>query len=212
MKFRLIVFTFGALVALSSCSNGSQASQGPSTGSSPELTTRAIAPSPASGAAAARSTEGSTTVIATLIATDQGTVTKVVDGDTIHAKFGDVTETIRLIGINTPETVDPRKPVQCFGAEAKARMKALLPVGTVIRLERDAEARDKYGRLLAYVYRVSDNAFINITMAQEGFADVMTIAPNVAHAEEFVAAVRLARDAGVGLWSSCESFGATVTT
>ena len=151
-------------------------------------------------------------MIAAVIATDQGTVTKVVDGDTIHAKFGDVTETIRLIGINTPETVDPRKPVQCFGAEAKARMKALLPVGTVIRLERDAEARDKYGRLLAYVYRVSDNAFINITMAQEGFADVMTIAPNVAHAEEFVAAVRLARDAGVGLWSSCESFGATVTT
>ena len=170
--------------------------------------------SPESRGSSASSTTASNSLSSTtaLAAADEGVVTKVVDGDTIHVRFGGANETIRLIGINTPETVDPRKPVQCFGAEAKTRMKDLLPIGTLVRLERDAEARDKYGRLLAYVYRTSDNAFINLTMAQEGFADVMTIAPNVAHSEDFVAAVRLARDAGVGLWSSCDSFGATVTT
>ena len=73
-------------------------------------------------------------------------------------------ERVRLIGIDTPETVDPRKPVQCFGKEASDHTKALLPAGTAVRLERDAEARDRYDRLLAYVYRASDGLFVNLEL------------------------------------------------
>jgi micrococcal nuclease len=132
------------------------------------------------------------------------TVVRVVDGDTIRARLdGGGEEPVRLIGIDTPETKDPRKPVQCYGREAAARTAALLPRGTRVRLERDVEARDRYGRLLAYVFRASDGLFVNLALAREGYAQVLTIPPNVAHAEEFVAAVREAREAGRGLWSAC---------
>src|SRR3954449_8811553 len=77
-------------------------------------------------------------------------VTRVVDGDTIHVAIGGHDETIRLIGINTPETVDPRSPVECFGQEAHEHTEQLLPKNTEVRLVRDVEARDRYGRLLAY--------------------------------------------------------------
>jgi micrococcal nuclease len=132
------------------------------------------------------------------------TIVRVVDGDTVvvHLPGGD--EKVRLIGIDTPETVDPRKPVQCYGPEASARTKALLPKGTGIRLERDAEARDRYGRLLAYVYRAGDGTFVNLALAEEGFAHPLTIAPNVAYADRFAAAVADARAAGRGLWSACK--------
>ena len=67
---------------------------------------------------------------------------------------------------------------------------------------RDAEARDRYGRLLAYIYRAKDNLFVNLALARDGYADVLTYPPNVAHADEFVAAVRDARDANRGLWKA----------
>jgi micrococcal nuclease len=131
------------------------------------------------------------------------TVVRVVDGDTLVARLPAGDEKIRLIGIDTPETVDPRKPVQCFGREASARTKALLPKGTAIRLERDAEARDRYGRLLAYVYRADDGTFVNLALAEEGFAQPLTIPPNVAYADRFAAAAAGARAAGLGLWEAC---------
>jgi micrococcal nuclease len=131
------------------------------------------------------------------------TVVRVVDGDTIHARIDGHEETIRLIGIDTPETVKPNTPVQCFGEEASHETKSLLPVGTPIRLVRDAEARDDYGRLLAYVYRASDGLFVNLELARDGFAVPLTIAPNVAHTDEFTAAAADARRAGRGLWSKC---------
>lgn len=130
-------------------------------------------------------------------------VERVVDGDTIVARVGARREKVRLIGINTPETVDPRRPVECFGAEASARTKALLPQGEALRLERDVEARDRYGRLLAYVYRARDGLFVNLALVREGFAEPYTFPPNVAHVEEFVAAAREAREAGRGLWGRC---------
>ncbi len=71
-------------------------------------------------------------------------------------------EKVRLIGIDTPETKKPDTPVQCFGPEASAYTAALVPVGTKVHLERDAEARDVYGRLLAYVYRADDGLFVNL--------------------------------------------------
>jgi micrococcal nuclease len=132
------------------------------------------------------------------------TIVRVVDGDTVVAHLPGGDEKVRLIGIDTPETVDPRKPVQCYGPEASARTKQLLPKGTAIRMERDAEARDRYGRLLAYVYRAGDGTFVNLALATEGFAHPLTIAPNVAYADRFAAAIADARAAGRGLWSACK--------
>lgn len=132
-----------------------------------------------------------------------GTVTKITDGDTIHVKIGGGDETVRLIGIDTPESVDPRSPVECFGLEASAHLEELIPNGTAVRLVRDVEARDRYDRLLAYVYRVPDDLFVNRQMALDGYANVLTFPPNVAHVDDFVDAVREAREAGRGLWSAC---------
>lgn len=130
-------------------------------------------------------------------------VVRVVDGDTIRAKVGGRTERVRLIGIDTPESVKPNMPVQCFAREASARTKALLPAGSRIHLVADVEARDRYKRLLAYVYRDLDGAFVNLLLVEEGYAVPYTYPPNVAHAEEFVAAAGRARESRRGLWSRC---------
>ena len=130
-------------------------------------------------------------------------ITSVVDGDTVHVRVGRSVETVRLIGIDTPETKDPRRPVGCYGPEASARTKELLPKGTHVQIVADAETRDAYGRLLAYVTRADDGLFVNLALAAEGFAEVLTIAPNTAHADEFRAAVDTARTAGLGMWSAC---------
>ena len=131
------------------------------------------------------------------------TVTKVVDGDTIHVRLGGRTEKVRLIGVDTPESVKPNSPVECFAREASAHTKQLVPAGTVVRLVRDVEARDRYGRLLAYVYRSSDGLFVNLALAQDGFAAPLTIPPNVAHAEVFAAASSRARQERRGLRDAC---------
>jgi micrococcal nuclease len=131
------------------------------------------------------------------------TVTRVVDGDTVVVRIGGHDESVRLIGIDTPESVKPATPVQCFALEASARTKALLPKGTPVRLEADVEQRDRYDRLLAYVYRERDDLFVNDALVQEGFAVPYTFPPNVAHAAEFVASAAAARRSGLGLWSRC---------
>jgi len=130
-------------------------------------------------------------------------VAKVVDGDTIDVDAGGTTTRIRMIGFNTPESVDPRRPVECFGKEASKHLAELIPVGTTVRLERDVEAKDRYGRTLAYVYRDSDDVFLNLQMVADGYAQVLSIAPNVAFASQFRAAERSAREANLGLWSAC---------
>jgi micrococcal nuclease len=133
----------------------------------------------------------------------EAVVKRVVDGDTIVVHLGGRDERVRLIGIDTPETVDPREPVQCFGKEASAYTKHLLPPGTIVRLERDVEARDRYDRLLAYVYRVSDGLFVNLALARDGYAQQLTIPPNVAYVDEIRAAVADARNGRRGLWVAC---------
>jgi micrococcal nuclease len=132
------------------------------------------------------------------------TVDRVVDGDTIRiVAAGGRSERVRLIGIDTPETKDPRRPVQCFGKEASAFTTKLLPRSTRVRLVRDVEGRDRYGRLLAYVYRASDGLFVNLALADGGYARALTIPPNVAHVDEFLAAVRTAREQARVLWGRC---------
>ena len=133
------------------------------------------------------------------------TVARVVDGDTIRVRIKGREERVRLVGIDTPESVKPRTPVQCFALAASARTKALLPKGTAVRLVRDVEERDRYGRLLAYVYRARDDLFVNLALVREGYAVVLTVPPNVAHTGEFVAAAGDAREHGRGLWSRCEA-------
>ena len=131
-----------------------------------------------------------------------GRVVKVVDGDTIHVEVGAVREKVRYIGVDTPETKDPRRPVGCFGEQA-SQFNARLVGGERVRLQRDVEERDRYGRLLAYVHRVRDGLFVNAELARLGYAQPLTIAPNVRYAERFAALAREARAGGRGLWAAC---------
>jgi micrococcal nuclease len=131
------------------------------------------------------------------------TVERVVDGDTLVVRVSGRRDRVRLIGMDTPESVKPNTPVQCFAIEASNRTKALLPARTPIRLVGDVEQRDRYKRLLAYVYRASDNLFVNLALVREGYAVPYTFPPNVAHTSEFVAAADDAREAHRGLWSTC---------
>lgn len=130
-------------------------------------------------------------------------VRRVVDGDTVEVRIGEVDETVRLLGIDTPESVDPRSPVECFGREAAEHLASLLPPGTDVRLVRDVEGRDRYDRLLAYVYRQQDAMFVNLALVREGYAAVLTYPPNVAHADEFTVAAAEARVDARGLWGAC---------
>jgi micrococcal nuclease len=135
--------------------------------------------------------------------TPNATLQRVVDGDTIDVRIGSRTERVRLIGINTPETKKPDTPVECYGPEASAYAKHLLAKDTALHLERDLEARDTYGRLLAYVYRTGDGMFVNLELVAHGDARLLTIAPNDAHADQFAAAATAAKAAGLGLWGAC---------
>jgi len=130
------------------------------------------------------------------------TVTSVVDGDTIKINMDGTIETLRLIGIDTPETVDPRKPVQCFGVEASNKAKELL-FGKQIRIESDPtqDTRDKYGRLLVYVYR-SDGLFFNKYMIEQGYAYEYTYETPYKYQSDFKTVQQLAQSNQRGLWSS----------
>jgi len=146
---------------------------------------------------------GSTAPATTMSLEANATLVYISDGDTIGVDVDGTEERVRLIGIDTPETKKPDTPVQCFGPEATAYTTSLLPKGTRLHLERDVEARDPYGRLLAYVYRVDDGMFVNLQIISQGYARPLTIPPNVAHADEFVAAARSAEAGNVGLWAGC---------
>ncbi|GMU78154.1 MAG: micrococcal nuclease-like protein [Acidimicrobiia bacterium] len=132
------------------------------------------------------------------------TVTSVTDGDTVRVRTAaGASERVRLIGIDTPESVDPRQPVECFGREASAQTKALLPAGTRVRLEPDSERRDRYGRLLAYVWRHDDGLFVNAWLVDGGWATPFRVPPNVRYADDFSRLGAAARAADRGLWRAC---------
>jgi micrococcal nuclease len=131
------------------------------------------------------------------------TMLEVVDGDTIDVNISGHRERVRLIGIDTPETKKPNTPVQCYGLEATAFTKTLLPPDVELHLERDVVARDDYGRMLAYVYLAGDGDFVNVTIIRQGYARPLTIPPNSAHSGEFVEAARVAEAENIGLWGGC---------
>jgi micrococcal nuclease len=134
----------------------------------------------------------------------EGVVTRVVDGDTVHVRVAGHDETVRYIGMDTPETVKPNTPLQCFGKAASAANRQLV-AGAPVELRLDAEPRDRYGRLLAYVYRRRDGLFVNAALVRGGFATILTIPPNLGHAAELAKLERGARAARRGLWRSCRA-------
>lgn len=125
-------------------------------------------------------------------------VTKVIDGDTIQIEGA---KTVRYIGIDTPETVDPRKSVQCYGKEASSKNKELVE-GKQVRLEKDVSETDKYGRLLRYVY-IGDT-FVNDYLVRQGYAHASSYPPDIKYQEQFRQAQEEARSGNRGLWSACD--------
>ncbi len=149
---------------------------------------------------------------------ENATVVDVIDGDTIEVQILDriqgpgagaaaigAIENVRLIGIDTPESVRPGTPIECFGREASAAAKALLE-GREVWLVKDVEERDQYDRLLRYVYIGEEMA--NARLVVNGYASVYTFPPNIRHADVLVQLQREAREQGRGLWSSDTCSGA----
>ncbi len=128
----------------------------------------------------------------------------VIDGDTVDVVIAGEEERVRLIGIDTPESVSRDVPVQCYGKEASDALTGLLPPGTEVRVERDLEARDRYGRLLLYLHRSDDDLFINEWLVEQGFADTLFFEPNTTYEGSFTRLRNDARAAGRGLWSACD--------
>ncbi len=127
-------------------------------------------------------------------------VPRVVDGDTVEVRIDGVVEDLRYIGVDTPESVKPDAPVECFGPEA-SEFNSELVAGETVRLVYDAERRDVYERLLAYVY--VGNTFVNAELVRRGYATTLTIAPNDRFAGTFDRLQREASAAGRGLWGEC---------
>ena len=133
--------------------------------------------------------------------TAQARVTRVVDGDTIVVRIDGRRERVRYIGVDTPESVKPGTPVQCFAKAASAENERLV-AGRTVRLEFDRELRDRYGRLLAYVVR-GDGLSVNEALLRGGFAQTIVFPPNTRNRRHYAAVQRTAQDRGAGLWSAC---------
>lgn len=149
-----------------------------------------------------------------LIPSNKTIVAYVVDGDTIAVQMKGELEKIRLIGIDTPESRRNKratrqaerserdiKTIMEFGQRAKQALQTLLPKGTELKVEYDIEKRDRYGRLLAYVY-LKNNIMVNEEMIAQGYAQLLTYPPNIKHTERFTRALRRSQKEGRGLWAS----------
>ena len=125
-------------------------------------------------------------------------IIKVVDGDTIQIRFNGKKERLRLIGIDTPESVHPDETKNTENGELASEYTKSLLTGKSVNLEFDVEERDQYGRLLAYVYL--DGEMINKKLIRDGYAQLETVPPNVKYVEEFTALLKEAKEAKRGLW------------
>lgn len=139
----------------------------------------------------------STSALSLANSSERAIVTRVIDGDTIELTDR---RRVRYIGIDTPETVDPRRPVECFGREAAGENRNLVE-GKEVRLEKDISDVDRYGRLLRYVY--VDDQMINEVLVRGGFAHASTFPPDVKYQDQFRNVEREARDNNRGLWEGC---------
>jgi len=127
-------------------------------------------------------------------------VTRVIDGDTIDVELDGVIVRIRYIGMDTPETVDPSSPVECFGPQGSERNQDLVE-GRVVELEKDVSETDRFGRLLRYVY--VDGQMINEELVLDGYATAVTFPPDVKYQDRLADAERRAREGNRGLWGTC---------
>lgn len=127
--------------------------------------------------------------------------TKVIDGDTIEVENNGQRLKIRYIGIDTPESVKPDTPIECYGKEASEFNRNLV-LGKKLRLESDVTDTDKYGRKLRYVY-LEDGRMVNEIILEEGYARLLTIPPNVKYVDKLREAEKKARENKRGLWSAC---------
>lgn len=143
---------------------------------------------------------------------DRATVIRVVDGDTLKVNYLGRPENVRLIGIDTPECRDNEKArrdsarghlrlraVLSLGMRAKSHVQSLVKPGEDVKLEFDVRQRDKYGRLLAYVY-LPDGRLLNEAIVRAGYAHLLTVPPNVKYQQRFLEAYRRAREEKAGLW------------
>jgi micrococcal nuclease len=130
----------------------------------------------------------------------EATVSRVVDGDTIHVSISGQDVTIRLIGIDTPETVAPGQPIECFGPES-SRFTTRQLTGEPIELEYDRDLIDPFDRTLAYVWL--DGRLFNETLVERGYAEATSYPPNTSHQDVLDAAEVDARRANRGLWGAC---------
>jgi micrococcal nuclease len=137
-----------------------------------------------------------------------GRVERIVDGDTVKVRLQDGNRliTVRYIGVDTPESVAPGEPVQCFATHA-SRFNERLVTGRRVRLRTGRERTDRFGRTLAYVYLLEGRRrFVNAELLRRGYARTLEIPPNTDFADRFDALEQRARDARRGLWRSCENF------
>ena len=130
--------------------------------------------------------------------TTPATVVRAIDGDTIEVRVEGIEYTVRYIGIDTPETVDPRRPVGCFGEEASAYNKQLVE-GLIVGLEKDVSETDQYGRLLRYVW-LNQDTMVNVVLVRDGYAQSSAYPPDVRYQELFDQMEAEARTVGRGLW------------
>ena len=173
-----------------------------------ETTTNTPAPPPTATSESPTSTVVPPTATAEGPARIQAQVTKVVDGDTIDVMIAGQPFTVRYIGIDTPEPVDPREDVQYYGVEASNKNKELVE-GQTVDLEKDVSETDKYGRLLRYVY--VGEKFVNYELVRWGFAHASAYPPDVKYQEMFTDAERQAREEATGLWGTPPTVEPTAT-
>lgn len=192
----------GAVLVLSACTGSDAASSGPAASSAEDP---GASPAPSTTSSPGEEPVSSEPDGAGLPDGRDVVVTSITDGDTFRA--GD--ERVRLTGIDTPEiSTGP----ECYGPEATDALTEMIPPGTEVRLVLDVEPEDRYDRTLAYVYRLGDGTFVNLSLARDGFATPLSIAPNVAHADDVAAAASEARAAGRGLWSACPTDADDIST
>lgn len=189
MSVRAIVLALLAALFLAACSIQSPSISSPAT--------------PASGPAAGGGV--ASTAQRPPAGTIQARVSRVVDGDTIIAEIpGRGEERVRYIGIDTPESVDPRRPKEYYGDEASAKNRELVQ-GKPVWLEKDASDTDQFGRLLRYVY-LADGTMVNEELVRLGYTQARSYPPDVKHQERLKAAEREARAAARGLWAPVEVY------
>ena len=185
----------GLLLLVAACAQtGGSPSPAATPAASPAVTpTITSAASPAGGTAEPSSSP-------TPSALEEAFVVNVVDGDTIDVLMGGQELRVRYIGIDTPETVNPQRPLECFGREASEQNRELVE-GKTVGLERDVSETDRFGRLLRYVW--ANGEMVNATLIEEGYATASTFPPDVRYTELFAALETQARQGDRGLWSAC---------